>query len=132
MFAASLSPDGRAAALITLAESGRCELLTSPHALAEASRNLELKYPHAVRRLETVIMPVVTTVAEATPELVGIGLDHGLPLKDAPILGAAVRARADMLVTGDVRHFGHLYDDTVGGAKIVPPATALAAVLETL
>jgi hypothetical protein len=104
LFAASLSPDGRAAALITLAESGRCE---------------------------TVIIPVVTTVAEATPELVGIGLDHGLPLKDAPILGAAVRARADMLVTGDVRHFGHLYDDTVGGAKIVSPATALATVLET-
>ncbi len=131
MFAASLSPDGRAAALIALAERGECELLTSPHALAEASRNLELKYPHTVRRLETVIMPVVTTVAEATPEVVGIGLDLGLPLKDAPILGAALRARADMLVTGDVRHFGHLYDDTVEGMKIVRPATALATVLET-
>ena len=77
-------------------------------------------------------MPAVTTVAEATPEVVGIGLGLGLPLKDAPILGAAVQARADMLVTGDARHFGHLYDDTVGRIKIVPPATALAAVLETL
>ena len=118
--------------MVRLAKSGRCELLTSPHALAEASRNLELKYPHAVRRLKTVVMPAVTTVAEATPEVVGIGLGLGLPLKDAPILGAAVQARADMLVTGDARHFGHLYDDTVGRIKIVPPATALAAVLETL
>jgi uncharacterized protein len=77
-------------------------------------------------------MPAVTTVAEATPEVVGIGLDLGLPLKDAPVLGAALRARADMLVTGDARHFGHLYDDVVEGMKIVRPATALAAVLETL
>ncbi len=132
LFAASLSPDGRAAALIRLAQSGKCELLTSQHAFTEASRNLELKYPHAVRRLETVVVSAVTTVAEATPEVVGIGLGLGLPLEDAPILGAALRAGADMLVTGDVRYFGHLYDDTVGGTKIVRPATALAAVLETL
>ena len=77
-------------------------------------------------------MPAVTTVAEATPEVVGIGLGLGLPLKDAPILGAAVQARADMLVTGDARHCGHLYDDVVEGMKIVRPVTALAAVLENL
>ncbi|MDQ3639282.1 MAG: PIN domain-containing protein [Actinomycetota bacterium] len=132
MFAAAWSPEGRAAALVRLADLGKCELLTSPHALAEADRNLKLKRSRAARRLETEVAPVVTVVAEATSEAVRVGLERGLPLKDAPILGAALRAGADMLVTGDARHFGHLYGDTIAGTRVVSPAVALAGMLELL
>lgn len=126
LFTAAYSPDGRAAALIELAKRGRCELLTSPHALTEARRNLKSKYPEPAEQLEKEIMAHVTVVAEATPEGVRVGLRYGLPLKDAPILGAALEAGADMLVTGDIRHFGHLQEEPIRGMKVVSPASALA------
>ncbi len=129
MFTAALSPDGRAATLIKLARRSRCVPLTSPHALTEAGRNLKLKYPEAAGRLEEKILPSITVVSEATPEAVKVGLNYGLPPKDAPIMGAALLAGADMLVTGDARHFGHLYAETLRGMKVVSPAMALSAVL---
>jgi predicted nucleic acid-binding protein len=41
-----------------------------------------------------------------------------LPSKDRPILQAAIAAKADILVTGDRRHFGHLFGKTVSGVQI--------------
>lgn len=55
--------------------------------------------------------------------------EQGLPPKDAPILAAAVQARADLLVTGDSRDFGPFFGRTLRGVKVVTPAQALAAVL---
>lgn len=112
-----------------LAQHGGCELIASPHAIAEVRRNFELKYPEATGRLEDTLLGV-TVVAEAAPEAVKAGLERGLPPKDAPILGAALQAEADMLVTADARHFGHLYDAVLGGTRVVPPATALAILIE--
>lgn len=63
-------------------------------------------------------------------EDVRLGLKQGLPLKDAPVLGAAVRSGADYLVTGDARHFGHLFGASVGGVRILTPAAALAVLFE--
>lgn len=71
-------------------------------------------------------------MAEAGPEAVRFGTDHGLPLKDAPILGAALREGSDVLVTGDSRHFGRLYEAPVQRMRVAPPAVALALLLESL
>jgi uncharacterized protein len=76
-------------------------------------------------------LPVVTLVAEAGPDAIRLGTDHGLPLEDAPILGAALRAGSDILLTGDSRHFGHLYEAHVHGMRIAPPAVVLALLLDT-
>lgn len=126
---AAYGPGGRAAVLLKLAESGRCELLTSPHALAEAGHNIRLKRPESVKRLEETLARI-SLVEEAREEDVRLGLDHGLPLKDAPILGATVHSGADYLVTGDARHFGHLFDTVVSEVRVVTPAAALALLLE--
>jgi predicted nucleic acid-binding protein len=131
LFTGALSPGGRSASLVALAEAGLCEILTSPHALTEARHNLALESPDASRRLEAEILPVLRVVAEAGPEAVRLGTDHGLPLKDAPILGAALQAGADVLVTGDSRHFGHLYEAPVQGMRKAPPAIALALLLRS-
>jgi predicted nucleic acid-binding protein len=53
-----------------------------------------------------------------------------LPLKDAPILAAAVHAQADLLVTGDSRDFGHLFGHTLRGTRVATPATALDLLLK--
>jgi predicted nucleic acid-binding protein len=127
LFSAARSGDGRAASLVRLAEAGRCELLTSPHALEEARRNLELKYPESAG-LEP-LMQSVRLVSESGGEAYEKGLSFGLPPKDAPILGAALQAGADVLVTGDSRHFGHLFGEEVSGIDVVTPARALDALL---
>lgn len=48
-----------------------------------------------------------------------------LAAKDTPILLAALAAGASHLLTGDRRHFGHLFGKSVGGVKILMPATYL-------
>jgi predicted nucleic acid-binding protein len=42
--------------------------------------------------------------------------------KDHPILLAAIHARADYLLTGDARHFGHLYGKRISGVLVLRPA----------
>lgn len=128
LFSAARSRYGRAAALVRLAEMGRCELLTSPHALEEARRNIGLKYPESAGELEGLIQHV-RLVPEAGGDAYEAGLSSGLPPKDAPILGAALQGGADLLVTGDARHFGHLFGETVRATTVVTPADALKALL---
>jgi hypothetical protein len=51
--------------------------------------------------------------------------DVALPEKDVPILLAAIRSRAPHLFTGDFRHFGRYYGETVHGVLIVSPSEYL-------
>lgn len=46
------------------------------------------------------------------PELIN------LPDKDIPVLQAAVAGKANLLITGDFRHFGPLFDSTIAGVRI--------------
>ena len=128
LFTAAHNPEGRSAAIFQLARGGVCRLVTSPHALEEAKRNLGLKYPALVDALEQLV-----TLASVEPEAhstdVGWALEQGLPPKDAPILAAAAHARCDVLVTGDRTHFGHLYGRRFRGIEVLPPADALARLL---
>lgn len=130
LFSVAYGPTGRAAGLLELADLGRCVLFTSPHALAEARRNIRLKRPESEKRLEDAL-DRVSTVEEARAQDVRRALDLELPLKDAPILGAAMRSGVDCLVTGDAQHFGHLFGRVVGGVRVVTPAMALAMLFET-
>lgn len=45
-----------------------------------------------------------------------------LEAKDRPILLAAISASADYLITGDQRHFGHLYAERIEGVLVLRPA----------
>jgi hypothetical protein len=47
--------------------------------------------------------------------------------KDQPILLAGIHARADYLLTGDARHFGHLYRKRIEGLLVLRPAAHLSA-----
>jgi predicted nucleic acid-binding protein len=128
LFTAAHNPGGRAAAIFDLARAGACTLVTSPHALEEARRNLRLKYPTALDALERLVS-VTSVEPEASSKGVAWALEQGLPLKDAPVLAAAAQARSDMLVTGDRTHFGFLYGQRLRGVEVLPPAEALARLL---
>jgi predicted nucleic acid-binding protein len=128
LFTAAHNPGGRSAAIVLLARQGACSLVTSPHALEEARRNLRLKYPAAMDALERLVA-VGAVEPEAPSKDVAWALEQGLPLKDAPILAAAVQARCDVLVTADRTHFGPLYGKRFHGVEILSPAEALARVL---
>lgn len=127
LFAAAWTDDGRGAALFRLAARDRCTLLTSPYAAAEARRNIAVKKPVAAATLDALLDEVVV-VTEAGPALVRRAAEAGLPEDDVPILAAAIGARADLLVTGDRTHFGHLFGQRVGSVEV----TSLAAALERL
>jgi predicted nucleic acid-binding protein len=128
IFTAAHNPAGRSAALVDLARHGRCVLSTSPHAAAEARRNIEVKYPETVPRLQA-LMSQIEVVPEAPPADVAWAIEQGLPLKDAPVLAAAIACGADALVTGDRAHFGHLFGQRVRTLVVLTPADALARLL---
>ena len=129
IFSAAHREEGRAQDLVALARGGHCDLLTSAHALEEARRNLELKSVGFERRLVEALARI-SVAAEAPTALVEWAQRQGLPLKDAPILAAAVHANADLLVTGDTRDFGHLFGTTLRGTRVVTPASAIDLVLK--
>ena len=126
--AAAHWPQGRARALFRLAAAGHCRLIASEHTILEARRNLILKSPQGAAALDA-LLESVEKVAEAGPRTVESAAGHGLQGSDAPILAAAVAGGADLLVTGDRTHFGHLFGRDVGGVRIVSPAEALALLL---
>ena len=81
------------------------ELLTSAYAVEEARRNLDRDEQ---RTLLDELLVRVRVVPESLEQL-----ERARSLvteKDAPILAAAIGAQADVLVTGDIRHFGPLME----------------------
>jgi predicted nucleic acid-binding protein len=128
LFAAAHSPDGRARALFEMANHGLCMLITSAHAIEEASRNVAVTSPTNLGTLEE-LLTTVESVPEAGRRLVAWAADRGLPPNDAPILAAAATTEADALVTGDHTHFGHLFGNTVGGVRVLSVADAIRAVV---
>ena len=129
IFSAACSPTGRASALFRLAGVGRCALAASRHVVEEARRNLAVKADHRLDRLEELLEPV-DVGPEAPPDVAAWAAARGLPANDAPVLAAAAVARADLLVTGDRTHFGHLLGEECGGVVVVTFATALARLLD--
>jgi len=95
------------------------ELLSSAHAIEEARRNLAMDRREALPRLERLTAAVSTFDA---PQ--GLKLPENIRLdpKDQPILLAAIHGKADYLLTGDARHFEHLYGKRIEGVLVLRPA----------
>jgi len=127
LFSAAYSAEGRSAALFALARRRLCRLVTSHYAIQEAQRNLSDKKPGALKSL-TPLLNWVKVVREANiaerERVAAIGLDA----MDAPILAAAIGA-ADVLVTGDHKHFGRWMGKDIFGVRVSSLADALDFVL---
>lgn len=99
------------------------ELLTSAYAIEEVRRNLAMDRPEALARLERFTKAIMTVDA---PQ--GLKLPDGVQLdpKDQPILLAALHGHADYLLTGDARHFTHLFGKRIEGVQVLRPAQYFA------
>jgi uncharacterized protein len=95
------------------------ELVSSAYAVEEARRNLALDRPPALARLER-LTPKLTL--SNPPEDLNLPAGVRLDPRDRPILLAAIHGKADFLLTGDGRHFGHLYGKRIQGVLVLRPA----------
>ena len=118
LVSAALKPESR---LASLWERSEVRLLASPHVVEEARRNVGA--PEAASRLEALLEALAVLPAE--PADFAIEDDPGLPPKDRPVLLGAIVARADVLLTGDLTHFGCCMGRTVAGVRIMLPGEYL-------
>jgi predicted nucleic acid-binding protein len=118
LVSAALTPGSR---LHELWDRPNLRLLGSPYVVMEARRNVTEAI--AAARLEGLIARL--TVLPAEPADFPLAPDPGLPLKDRPVLLAAVAAQADYLLTGDATHFGALFDRSYGGVTVLRPGEYL-------
>ncbi len=86
-----------------LSERGTLELLTSRYCRLEAERNLSRKRPEARKHFDELL-----TQVREVPGVSSESMDEMLPKKDIPVYAAAVAVGADVLLTGDKKHFGAL------------------------
>jgi predicted nucleic acid-binding protein len=131
IFTAAYSPEGSSRFLFSIAETGAVTLCTSPYALDEAKRNLSLKAADKLPNLEK-LLPHLALVPEPQPDKVAWAELLPLPPKDAPIMAAALSCKADMLVTGDRRDFGHLLGTTTEGVLVLEPTETLRRLAKLL
>ena len=130
IFAASDSATGAARVLVRLSKQAEgITLLATPYTIDEAERNIQRELPSAHPEFLAVREHLSTTL-EPSEELVANLNTHlpsgiRLPKKDLPVLGGAIVADADWLLTHDGDHFGPLYGKTVQGVEIMKPSTAL-------
>ena len=126
LFSASLSATGVGQALLVAAQKAGAGCISSEFAFGEARRNLGSKAPMSLRNLE-LIEEIVLQVPEPGPAAVAAARDAGVVVKDAPVLAAALAGGADWFVTGDVRHFGHLFGQRVQGVLVLSLRAAVDA-----
>jgi uncharacterized protein len=97
-------------------------LLSSDYAVREAELNLKQFRPEVAVALKELLKRVtISSFAQLPPLPAGITLVE----KDAPILQAAIGVQATHLLTGDIKHFSHLFGVAIQGVLILSPAEYL-------
>jgi predicted nucleic acid-binding protein len=96
-------------------------LVTSNFVMGEVQRNL--RQVEQIERLRVLMRSVQITPSEKTLDIPEALI---LPEKDRPVLIGAILAKADLLVSGDKKHFGPLYGSVIRGVRITAPSELLA------
>ena len=76
-----------------------------PYVLSEVEIALQRKYPEYVEYYHTFLTHFPIKIAENPPDFLVIKSLSLLPKEDAPILAAALNAKAEYLLTLDKKHF---------------------------
>lgn len=107
--------------LLKLWQIKSVKLVSSSYAVEEARRNIDS--PSQKERLDKLLKQLT----QVFPYHLDIELPEDIELreKDKPILLAAISAKVDFLITGDVRDFGKFFGKKIGGVTILPPSDYL-------
>ena len=103
LIAAAVSSTGSARDLINLALDGKADLFVSSIVLNESQRNIARKVPRAVSVFQLIRTSLQRRVFDPSDQLVA-SVAQTIALKDAPIVAAALTARADYLASYDRKH----------------------------
>ncbi|MEP7353595.1 MAG: PIN domain-containing protein [Acidobacteriota bacterium] len=124
LFSAAYRTDSGLSQLWTIP---KITLLTSAYAVEEAMRNLEDDDQRSRLRhlLSTVELVVSLSQESGMAKFAPTPQQADLPEKDRPILQVAITGRASHLITGDFKHFGRFFGQTIAGLQIMPPAEYL-------
>jgi uncharacterized protein len=126
LFSASYS-DSIMRRLVKDLNNKSCVLAADRYVIEEALRNLSIHRPGAIPELHDLVK--LLTIVPTRLFSAKIPTDINLPDKDVPVLAAAINASCDILMTGDSRHFGQLFGETIGGVTIQSPVDTARAVL---
>ncbi len=127
LVAGIISANGAARALLQLAEIGELNVLINEQVIIETERALARKSPHNLPDFRQAIKIVHPMIVKETAKDVQKCLYMISDASDAPILAAAIKAKADFLVTHNRKHF--LDDPKVAqksGLQIGTPGDAVA------
>ncbi|MGH9616007.1 MAG: hypothetical protein ACRD28_04630 [Acidobacteriaceae bacterium] len=105
-------------------------LITSLYAAQEAANNHAIDVQQSRLRHLPEDVEIVAGEAVMSIEVQALLAKVLLPDKDRPILAAAVAAGADVLLTGDIQHFGIYFNRSVCGLRILRPAEFLRSFAE--
>jgi len=115
LFSAAYS-DGAVRRLFADIQGTGHTVVADRYVIEEAIRNLSIHRPEAIRFFHA--MTTSLTVVPTRQWSEEIPPDITLPEKDIPVLAGAIAAHCEILTTGDSRHFGRLYGQTIGGTTI--------------
>jgi predicted nucleic acid-binding protein len=116
LFSAAYRADSGLLVLWQLADVVLC---SSRYAVEEARINLDQESQRGRLNKLASRLQLFEAAERAAPK------DVSLPEKDLPILLAAIGARADYLLTGDVKHFGAYFGKKIDGVTTLFPAQYL-------
>jgi predicted nucleic acid-binding protein len=126
LFSAAKS-DGAVRELLELLRKAGHVLCADLYVITEARRNLEAKSEAGVAVFEAMLRQI--EVVPFRHHQLSAKRAASLPEKDRPVLAAALGEGCDALVTGDRRHFGKLYGQTIDGLAVHSPSSLAEALL---
>ena len=101
LFTAAHNPAGKAALVIEYGGKGYWEIITNTLAVEEARRNLALKFPDYLTKLEMLLSDI-----SVLPSQIEGSCFFPLSPQDRIIFLSAHTCKATHLLTGDIKHFG--------------------------
>lgn len=132
LFSAAKSVGAIRQLLQALLRSGHV-LVADEYVATEARRNVAAKAtPQAVDALQELLTRIEVSVVQHQPQAQARASVLWLPIKDRPVLVAAMALKCDALVTGDRTHFGPGYGNTFDGVTLYSPAQLALALFPAL
>ena len=126
LFSALYSDRGHSSDLLKMAVRKEIVLVLNDVVLEESRRNLARYGQELVAYFDLIVESIPYEVVELTQEEI-IEAARRVVLKDAPILAAARKAKADLLVSLDKKHLlGKPELAAFAGVEIVTPLEAIA------